>query len=582
MAWIGTSFYFVLLDQSLRPPKDAADADAGVGGELWEVHGGGFYRVQKYVVAPARLPDHLAWFKWEAYTTWLSGFALMLVLYYLEASSALVKPGDDLDPGSPSRSRSRSSSSPGSSTTSLNRLVSDARVLWPVLFVLVALAAWALAGALQPAGGMAPGRRDDRDGDGGERLLRHHPRPLGADPCEGGGPRARPRPGLQAKQRSVHNNYLTLPVLLTMLAGHFPFAYGADHAWLVLVALMAIGAWARLFFNLRHTGGRTGGCRSPARRRSSRSPSLVERSDDDRGRSPPQRPTSRGARRSSPRQAAPPATRSRTPARRARSARASTRRSLPRTRDRPRDERARARCRLRREASRRRRSPRSPRTSWRAARGRIAADAPDHRRRVRVHCTARGGRDAPPRSPRSGGSSRSSRGSSTSAGRARRAGSRSATSTSASGRRTRRATRTRARSSSTRAVSPRPRSCSRTATSTSPRRPASSRGTTSPRSSRATSTCATSARSSSGRARRRSSSARSDPRTTGGQLDASRSSASVRTSTRQRDVVRRGQLVGRVAHSAVQRTHEQHRRRHPGTREHARIVPGARARLDDG
>ena len=98
MAWIGTSFYFVLLDQSLRPPKDPADAAAGVGGELWEVHGGGFYHVQKYVVAPRVLPEHLAWFKWEAYTTWLSGFGLMLVLYYLEASSALVKPGDDLDP----------------------------------------------------------------------------------------------------------------------------------------------------------------------------------------------------------------------------------------------------------------------------------------------------------------------------------------------------------------------------------------------------------------------------------------------------------------------------------------------------
>ena len=91
MAWIGTSFYFVLLDQALRPPKRRGDAAAGVGGELWEVHGGGFYHVQKYVVAPPRLPEHLAWFKWEAYTTWLSGFGLMIVLYYLEASRALVK-----------------------------------------------------------------------------------------------------------------------------------------------------------------------------------------------------------------------------------------------------------------------------------------------------------------------------------------------------------------------------------------------------------------------------------------------------------------------------------------------------------
>ena len=87
IAWIGASFYFVLLDQSLRPPADPEDADAGVAGELWEVHGGGFYHVQKYRVAPPTLPDHLAWFKWEAYTTWLSGFALVVVLYYLDASA---------------------------------------------------------------------------------------------------------------------------------------------------------------------------------------------------------------------------------------------------------------------------------------------------------------------------------------------------------------------------------------------------------------------------------------------------------------------------------------------------------------
>jgi uncharacterized membrane protein len=90
IAWIGTSFYFVLLDQSLRFPKDVSDREAGVGGELWEVHGGGFYHVQKYRVAPPELPDHLAWFKWEAYTTWLSGFGLMVVLYYLNAGTYLV------------------------------------------------------------------------------------------------------------------------------------------------------------------------------------------------------------------------------------------------------------------------------------------------------------------------------------------------------------------------------------------------------------------------------------------------------------------------------------------------------------
>ena len=92
IAWIGTSFYFVLLDQSLRPPKRPEDSEAGVGGELWEVHGGGFYQVQKYRVAPPQLPDHLAWFKWEAYTTWVSGFALLVVLYYFDAHAYLIDP----------------------------------------------------------------------------------------------------------------------------------------------------------------------------------------------------------------------------------------------------------------------------------------------------------------------------------------------------------------------------------------------------------------------------------------------------------------------------------------------------------
>jgi uncharacterized membrane protein len=254
MAWIGTSFYFVLLDQSLRPPKDGADAAAGVGGELWEVHGGGFYQVQKYVTAPARLPDHIAWFKWEAYTTWLSGFALMLVLYYLEASSALVKPGDDLDPWLAVAISIALLGAAWLVYDGLNRVVTDGRVLWPVLFVLVALSAWGSAELFSPraawlqVGAMIgtvmaanvffdiiPAQRE---------LVR----------AKEAGRAPDPKPGIQAKQRSVQNNYLTLPVLLTMLAGHFPFAYGADHAWLVLVALMAIGAWARLFFNLRHTG----------------------------------------------------------------------------------------------------------------------------------------------------------------------------------------------------------------------------------------------------------------------------------------------------------------------------------------
>ena len=254
MAWIGTSFYFVLLDQSLRRPKDQADAEAGVGGELWEVHGGGFYQVQKYVVAPARLPDHVAWFKWEAYTTWLSGFGLMIVLYYLEASSTLVKPGDDLEPWLAVAISVALLVAAWVAYDVLNRLLTDGRVLWPILFVLVALSAWASAELFAPRAAWLQVGSMIGTVMAANVFFVIIPAHWELIRAKEAGREPDPRPGLQAKQRSVHNNYLTLPVLLTMLAGHFPFAYGADHAWLVLVGLMAIGAWARLFYNLRHTG----------------------------------------------------------------------------------------------------------------------------------------------------------------------------------------------------------------------------------------------------------------------------------------------------------------------------------------
>src|SRR5919201_1545605 len=93
IAWIGSSFFFLALDNHLRPPGDERGAEGGGGGEAWEIHGGGFYNVQKYRLAPRRLPEHLLWFKWEAYTTWLSGFALLIVLYYVNADTYLIDKG---------------------------------------------------------------------------------------------------------------------------------------------------------------------------------------------------------------------------------------------------------------------------------------------------------------------------------------------------------------------------------------------------------------------------------------------------------------------------------------------------------
>ena len=119
IAWIGASFYFIRLDLGLRPTADPEDAAEGIAGEYWGVHGGGFYHSQKYKVAPPKLPEHLHWFKWEAYTTWLSGFALLIVLYWLDAGRAARRPSrrrPERVAGS-RRSPPPGSRSPGSSTT---------------------------------------------------------------------------------------------------------------------------------------------------------------------------------------------------------------------------------------------------------------------------------------------------------------------------------------------------------------------------------------------------------------------------------------------------------------------------------
>ena len=254
IVWIGTSFYFVALDNHLRPPADAADAERGIGGESWEIHGGGFYRIEKYRVAPPRLPEVLHWFKWEAYWTWLSGFALMVILYYFNADTYLVGPGEPLGTGWAIVVSIALLPVAWVVYDALCRLLGKELVLAAVLLVLTALAAWgagelfapraaylqvgAMLGTIMVANvffviipahrGLVRAKEEYREPD--------------------------PAPALRAKQRSVHNNYLTLPVVFAMLSNHFPAAYGHSWAWLVLVALMAIGAWIRHYFNLRHAG----------------------------------------------------------------------------------------------------------------------------------------------------------------------------------------------------------------------------------------------------------------------------------------------------------------------------------------
>jgi uncharacterized membrane protein len=256
MAWIGTSFYFVLLDSSLRAPKSPQDVKDGVGGELWEVHGGGFYHVKKYRVAPPTLPEHLAWFKWEAYTTWLSGFGLLVILYYFEARAHLIDPAvADLTPAQ----------AVGISVGLLvaawlvydalcRALIDHEGVLAAALVAATAVATWGCSELFAPRAAFLQVGAMLGTVMAGNVLLNIIPAHWELIHAKQEGREPDPRPAIVAKQRSVHNNYLTLPVVLTMLAGHIAFLYEVERPWLVLFALMALGAWARLFFNLRHTG----------------------------------------------------------------------------------------------------------------------------------------------------------------------------------------------------------------------------------------------------------------------------------------------------------------------------------------
>jgi len=255
IAWIGSSFYFIALDNHLRPPKDEADADAGVGGESWEIHGGGFYQVQKYTLAPKTLPEPLHWFKWEAYTTWLSGFALLIVLYYVNADTYLIdKSVADLEPWEAIAISVGLLVAAWLVYDGLCRVIPNDLIIGAALLVLVTLAAWgvshlfsgraeyiqigAMLGTIMAANVffvIIPAHWD---------LIRA--KEAGSEPNAAA--------ALEAKRRSVHNNYLTLPVVFTMISNHFPITYGHSYSWLILICLLVIGAWMRHFFNVRHTG----------------------------------------------------------------------------------------------------------------------------------------------------------------------------------------------------------------------------------------------------------------------------------------------------------------------------------------
>jgi uncharacterized membrane protein len=252
IVWIGTSFYFVALDNHLGRPRVAEE---DVAGESWEIHGGGFYRISKYQVAPGELPDPLHWFKWEAYTTWLSGFALLVVLFYANAETYLIDKSVADIPVAAAIAISLIGLAAAWVVYDLACLLfrSDA----VVGLLLLALVVGSAYGAGQVFSGRAAYLQVGAmlgtimAANVLFNIIPAHWELIRAKEA-GRAPDA--APGVEAKRRSVHNNYLTLPVVFTMISNHFAFTYEHEHAWLVLVVLTLIGAWVRHFFNLRHAG----------------------------------------------------------------------------------------------------------------------------------------------------------------------------------------------------------------------------------------------------------------------------------------------------------------------------------------
>lgn len=254
IAWIGSSFYFIFLDASLRRGENDA---AGIAGESWQVHGGGFYRMRKYLVAPAEMPEELHWFKYEAYTTWISGFFLLGLIYYLNAGAYLVEPGVmDL---SPMAAVAISVGSLAIGWLVYDRLCkspvgkNDA-LLAAVGFALLVAAAWGYTqvfsgrGAYVHAGALV-----------GTLMAANvffviipNQKIVVADLIAGRAPD--PDLGRRAKQRSLHNNYLTLPVVFVMISGHYPMTFASQWNWVLLAGIFIVGGLVRHFFNLKHAG----------------------------------------------------------------------------------------------------------------------------------------------------------------------------------------------------------------------------------------------------------------------------------------------------------------------------------------
>ena len=254
IAWIGSSFYFIHLDLSLKPRPGLP---AGVKGDAWQVHGGGFYHMVKFMVAPARMPDELTWFKWEAYTTWLSGFALLVIVYYLGAElylidksvlnlsapmAALIAFGSLLVAWLFYEGLCRSPLAKHEIAMSLVGYAFLVGLTYAFTHVFSGRGAFtqigALIGTIMVANVFVI-------------IIPYQKKTVAALIA---GKEPNPEWGEEGKRRSVHNNYLTLPVIFLMIANHYPLLFATRFNWLIVAIVLAIGPVIRHFFNSRHEG----------------------------------------------------------------------------------------------------------------------------------------------------------------------------------------------------------------------------------------------------------------------------------------------------------------------------------------
>ena len=254
IAWIGSSFYFIALDLSLKQNKGLPPKSYG---EAWQVHGGGFYHLVKYLVAPSRLPAELTWFKWEAYATWVSGFALLALIYYAGAELYMI----DIVKYDFEKYEAIIISIIGIIIGWLLydlicrfSLKTNVYVLIVAILILISTMSWIYSelfsyrGAFMQIGTVLgtimvanvlmiiiPGQKK-----------------VVASLLSGESPK--PKYGIIAKQRSLHNNYLTLPVIFIMIGNHYPFVYATTYSWIIISLILIVGALIRHFFNIKHTG----------------------------------------------------------------------------------------------------------------------------------------------------------------------------------------------------------------------------------------------------------------------------------------------------------------------------------------